>query len=163
MEIESEPLPCPYKALSYSWGWPERTAPVKCNGAELLVPPSLSDALRHMRSIKDPYWYWCDAIRIDQENLAEKAHQVQQMLTIFAKAEEVIAWLGLPDSDCINKAQIIEYVSRRSFWHRVWIVQEMYAARNCSFRCGIHVLEAHRFATNNGSSKLLHYLSMELS
>lgn len=37
---------------------------------------------------------WIDAICINQEDRAEKGHQVQSMAKIFAKANCVIVWLG---------------------------------------------------------------------
>jgi hypothetical protein len=37
---------------------------------------------------------WIDALCIDQENVIERNHQVQQMGEIFSRASNVLAWLG---------------------------------------------------------------------
>ena len=44
---------------------------------------------------------WVDALCIDQNDLDEKAAQVQRMATIFQEAETVLIWLGsaTPTSD----------------------------------------------------------------
>lgn len=92
--VAEERDPVQYTALSYSWGHPERSAPIVCNGLRLGVPPSLAEALRQIRHHCEKQWLWCDAISIDQRDLDEKAVQVKQMLLIFEKAERVVAWLG---------------------------------------------------------------------
>lgn len=38
--------------------------------------------------------FWIDALCIDQENLAERNHQVTQMGKIYASAYRVVSWLG---------------------------------------------------------------------
>jgi hypothetical protein len=39
-------------------------------------------------------YFSIDAICIDQQNVKERNHQVQQMSAIYSTATEVIAWLG---------------------------------------------------------------------
>lgn len=113
--IPDEFYPVQYTALSYSWGWPERTSTITCNGEVLGIPPPLAAALKHLRSTKDPMWLWCDAICIHQEDLNEKAAQVKQMLRIFSKAERVVAWLGEPHPGTIDTlAAIPIFVGEKS-------------------------------------------------
>lgn len=43
-------------------------------------------------------WLWIDALSIDQINVAERTHQVQQMSQIYSNAVGVFAWLGTNES-----------------------------------------------------------------
>jgi hypothetical protein len=88
-----------YEALSYSWGYPDLTAPVVCNGITIHIPPTMAEALHYLRYSDRPRWLWCDAICINQQDATEKSNQVQIMMIIFAKASRVVAWLGLPESE----------------------------------------------------------------
>ena len=51
-----------YVALSYSWGRPALTAPIKCNGFDHGIPGTLHEALWHLRTAEEPQYIWCDAI-----------------------------------------------------------------------------------------------------
>lgn len=86
-----------YEAISYSWGRPELTSPVICNGQRINIPPPLAKALQYLRYSEHENrsrWLWCDAICINQADDAEKSHQVNMMMAIFSKAKRVTAWLG---------------------------------------------------------------------
>ncbi|EMD60274.1 hypothetical protein COCSADRAFT_250578 [Bipolaris sorokiniana ND90Pr] len=115
-----------YVALSYTWGSP---TPLPDEGAEaLLSKPSVILLCRAKCGFADqpyPLWhqvlitenlyafllrardndsfaqnsYWIDAICIDQENSAERCHQVQMMGRIYRSAGIVHAWLGEEDDD----------------------------------------------------------------
>lgn len=88
-----------YTALSYTWGDPIATTPIFVNGVETQVTLNLEAALRHIRQITDSITLWVDALCINQEDLAEKNHQVEMMRDIFSGAELVIAWLGSAGED----------------------------------------------------------------
>ena len=45
-----------YGALSYSWGHPERTATVSCNGVSVKIPPALAKALLYLRYPSQSRW-----------------------------------------------------------------------------------------------------------
>jgi hypothetical protein len=94
MAVASERSIVQYEALSYCWGRPDETKPLDCNDQQLLVPESAVHALRHLRQLDGPRWLWVDAVCINQADDEEKSSQVKQMLTIFAKAMTVVAWLG---------------------------------------------------------------------
>ena len=47
--VAGESNAIPYEALSYSWGRPELTASVECNGVPVPVPSSMLDGLRQLR------------------------------------------------------------------------------------------------------------------
>lgn len=96
---------------------------------------------------------WVDAICIDQSNHLEKNHQVNMMGRIFSTAGCVISWLGeeADNSRCIMKAirasmntrncsvemeQAMDSFVWRSYWSRMWIIQEFILAKNVIILCG---------------------------
>jgi hypothetical protein len=93
--LQDEEIEIQYEALSYSWGRPDFTISIQCNGVSVPVTRHLADALRHLRLSNASRYIWTDAICINQFNLVEKASQVQIMFTIFKRAKGVIGWLGL--------------------------------------------------------------------
>lgn len=88
-----------YTALSYTWGDPLSTTTILVNGATKQVTIDLEAALRHIRQSSCVMVLWIDAICINQEDLAEKNHQVEMMKEIYTGAELVIAWLGSAGDD----------------------------------------------------------------
>ncbi|KAF2502451.1 hypothetical protein BU16DRAFT_576457 [Lophium mytilinum] len=102
-----------YKALSYTWGNPNDTVPITLNGQRFDVTRNLKKALQSLRALDTdtPYWYWVDAICINQVDIEERMHQVGLMREIFERPTEVVVWLGetqaspgdeLWDSGCFN-------------------------------------------------------------
>ena len=51
-------------------------------------------ALKHLRLKDRERFLWIDALSIDQNNVDERNHQVNQMDLIYAKAARVLIWLG---------------------------------------------------------------------
>lgn len=97
-----------YTCLSYVWGLESSSHDVYINGRVTWVRPNLWRFLRavsmslsrahptQQSSEKDswlPQALWIDALCIDQENIDERNHQVQQMGEIYKNAHSVIAWL----------------------------------------------------------------------
>ncbi|KAI1871267.1 uncharacterized protein JN550_004712 [Neoarthrinium moseri] len=109
------------------------------------------------------YLIWVDAVCIDQSNMQERTHQVAMMRDIFAGASHVNVYLGktqgmspsaasilstmglstvletlrdqsLPDHEAL-KAVFCDLVDRRYFT-RIWVVQEVLAARQLRVHCG---------------------------
>ncbi|KAF2633929.1 HET-domain-containing protein [Macroventuria anomochaeta] len=56
--------------------------------------PKLVGFLVSARECYCSTWFWIDALCIDQDNVDERNHQVQQMGEIFSCAQQVFAWLG---------------------------------------------------------------------
>ncbi|KAI3531656.1 HET domain-containing protein [Colletotrichum filicis] len=83
----------PYEALSYAWGGIDRTESITASGKRLPVTERLFTALVHLRT-QQARILWVDAICIDQDNFAERGHQVGQMAGIYRQAEQVLIWLG---------------------------------------------------------------------
>lgn len=61
----------PYHALSYTWGKPDFTSRIVCNGVIYTITQNLFDALRHMREEKIDRFLWIDALCINQTDLIE--------------------------------------------------------------------------------------------
>ena len=150
-----------YNALSYAWGDPLETAPITLNGRPHQVTVNLQSALRHLRRDSDVVVLWVDAVCINQDDYAEKNSQVGQMGRIYRGADTVVVWLGeaCDDSDLIVDRMLAEDVADdplplppydellrlkqaisafvgRSWWTRLWVVQEVLLARQVVDWCG---------------------------
>jgi hypothetical protein len=133
-----EPYPPTYEALSYvwddyRWAFPRSpdTFPLQIDGRDLSITRSLALALFQVRHRRQPRLLWVDAVCIDQENMDEKSHQVQQMYTIYSLAYRTLIWLGDDGLDNSNTSigrlltsdqprSKIAAVFFRSWWDRVW-------------------------------------------
>lgn len=140
----------PYEAISYSWGRPERTAVILCNGVQIKVPPTLAEALQYLRLGSLSRWLWCDAICINQDDDIEKSNQVQMMLTIFAKAMRVVAWRSSPEHSVHSDAELVGWMSTRVWWHRQKVVQEIFAACSLILQAGHSQFQPESFVIQNG-------------
>jgi hypothetical protein len=148
--------------LSYTWGDNKRSEIIEVNGLHVNVTYNLWQALVHLREIQScnlaigPCW-WINSVCIDQDNDAERGHQVGMMRDIFENAALVVAWLG-PGTDVSDRAMetlnkhdaeafkgksgsdsrytVDRRLFFRSFWTRIWIVQELCVAKQVVFACG---------------------------
>jgi hypothetical protein len=126
-----------YTCLSYVWGDDTSGQWILVNGQKFWVRQNLWNFLNQARqhdwlSLRQ---FWVDALCIDQENVAERQHQVQQMGTIYGKAVQVVSWLGLDK-------RIVEFIDQRKdfhdidasfysspYWSRAWVTQEIVLGR----------------------------------
>lgn len=93
--LRSASLEEPYNCLSYCWGSPdEEEHEILINGATFKVRPNLLSFLERARGLCPDEETWIDAISIDQQDVTEKNHQVQQMARIYRGAKTVFMWLG---------------------------------------------------------------------
>ncbi|KAK4112968.1 HET-domain-containing protein, partial [Canariomyces notabilis] len=83
-----------YEAMSYEWGEPGLGRTILVNDSEFEVGENLFQALRHLRLPDSARVLWIDAICINQSDLRERNHQVQQMADVYSRAQQVIAWIG---------------------------------------------------------------------
>jgi hypothetical protein len=76
------------------------------NGRLFLITKSLTSALERLQEHDRVLALWADAICINQDDLAEKGAQVQEMGTIYREASVVLGWLGpaCDDSDLALKS-----------------------------------------------------------
>lgn len=94
LELRSSEGLCPYEALSYVWGSPDKPHTIDIDGYSLSVGANLYAALLSLRYTSLERILWVDALCIDQTNITEKEQQIQLMAEIYAKARSVIIWLG---------------------------------------------------------------------
>ncbi|KAK4631182.1 hypothetical protein CLAFUW4_03574 [Fulvia fulva] len=90
-----------YQALSYCWESEEKVCKVVLNGCTVLIPKNLAAALRRLRrteEVRSGLKIWCDALCVDQDNIAERNHQVSLMGNVYRGALAVVVWLG-PSGD----------------------------------------------------------------
>lgn len=142
-EIRDATVDDEYICLSYVWGQPEIGYTVIINGRPHRVRTNLYRFLQQARE-KDLGWLWIDALCIDQENLAERTHQVQQMGSIYSRARMVVSWLGTsPDiADALHEVALdhryndVEVVFAHEYWTRAWVTQEVVLARRHALMAG---------------------------
>lgn len=87
-----------YEAISYKWGG-NRGHDITCNKQSLPVNAKLVAALERLRLPQEPRTLWIDEIWINQDDLEDRAHQVQRFHRIYAGATSVLIWLGPESSD----------------------------------------------------------------
>jgi hypothetical protein len=110
-----------YEALSYCWGDATATRPVLVDNCTLRVTTNLFAALQSLRQHSSPRTLWIDAACINQQDCEERSAQVDMMRYIYARAMNVIVWLG-PETDDSriaiedlnqNRLAILDGLSRR--------------------------------------------------
>ncbi|SPO04164.1 uncharacterized protein DNG_06847 [Cephalotrichum gorgonifer] len=94
ISLQDDTASLTYEALSYTWGSPQGTQPIQCEGGEILVTPNCEQALLHLRQKFKPRNLWIDAICINQQDTQEKNQQVTMMGDIYRSAGRTILWLG---------------------------------------------------------------------
>ncbi|PPQ91384.1 hypothetical protein CVT25_004151 [Psilocybe cyanescens] len=131
------------------------------DGHRVSITPNLESALQHLRHPSLPLVIWVDAVCINQGDNEEKEHQVNLMRKIYTQAKTTFVWLG-PAADESEKA--IDFIARtdsikvtdptfkiedlsppwtalqalfaRSWWSRVWVIQEVFLSKDIIVKCG---------------------------
>jgi hypothetical protein len=83
-----------YEYLSYTWGEDLTGSTITVNDIPLQIRRNLCQFLHRIRLPDQPRVLWVDAISISQDNLNEKAMQVEMISSIFHSAQRVLVWLG---------------------------------------------------------------------
>ncbi|TGJ83862.1 hypothetical protein E0Z10_g4908 [Xylaria hypoxylon] len=83
-----------YTALSYVWGDETDTHKIHIGVFQLRIGHNLNLALLNLRRQDYPIRLWVDALCINQNDVSERNHQVQQMRTIYSSAFETVIYLG---------------------------------------------------------------------
>ncbi|KAL8838538.1 MAG: hypothetical protein Q9170_002118 [Blastenia crenularia] len=160
----------PYTALSYTWGDPSNPGSIVLNaGHRLPITRNLEAALRQLRSTTGPLHIWVDAICICQSNSEEKSFQVGMMRSIYLSASQTWVWLGPSSSDSDNAMDIVQEfhnrdlssdelrlvgrgvwdgignLMRRTYWTRVWVIQEVLSSRRVYVWCGCRQVDFECF------------------
>ncbi|KAK3367931.1 heterokaryon incompatibility protein-domain-containing protein, partial [Podospora didyma] len=158
----------PYECLSYVWGSNSNKQPIYVDGCKLHVTANLHAALSHLRHCFLERILWVDAICINQDDNDEKGQQVQLMAKIYAKASRVVVWLGeAADSsdyaleairaaadeqltnfpiDEENRDTILTLLER-GWFERIWVLQEVAAARHILIKCGPVEMDGYVFCS----------------
>lgn len=157
-----------YEAISYTWVGDEMFHSININGEyhDFPVRANLFDLLLHLRYTKATRIVWIDAICINQDDLIERNRQVGIMRKIYGMAQLVVVWLGLASHKIVPAINFINYLAgdemlkgvipyflpdavlemcKRTYWTRVWITQEVIAAREITVLCGRSALTWWRF------------------
>lgn len=159
-----------YTALSYMWGSPTEELLIEVNNVPCKVRPNLKLALQYLRHTTDERDLWIDALCINQRDVIERNHQVNQMSRIYSLATNVIAWLG---EGAENSSVGINYLlqkstqqthlatdtlidddiwfsilslCKREYWTRLWIVQEVILPRKVMLLCGKDMIDLQDLA-----------------
>ena len=149
-----------YIAGSYVWGPPEPKRSILLDGGPFQVRDNLFRFLKAFRSRYQPRVIWLDAICINQDDIQERSHQVQEMKRIYSGAKCVYSWLGydksLPHTGIFNRQYVselyfwclrderqrkrqrsqLEYIAKAEYWSRMWIVQEFILAQDVHLLLG---------------------------
>jgi hypothetical protein len=126
-----------YRCLSYTWGEPCEGRDILLNGCTFRVRDNLFEFLDTARRLLPMEFLWIDAICIDQNNLAERGHQVERMGRIYDCATEVLIWLGIFKSlehiaNYLRRRRSVSkfaysarkellHVMKHPYWKRAWV------------------------------------------
>ncbi|KAI9642044.1 hypothetical protein NHQ30_009915 [Ciborinia camelliae] len=88
-----------YEALSYAWGDLPANKTITIDHTDYYVRDNLFAALEALQLRSRRRHLWVDAVCINQEDFDERNEQVALMSQIYAKADEVIVWLGKAGRD----------------------------------------------------------------
>lgn len=132
-----------YTCLSYVWGEEPASHSILIGNKTKAILPNLYNFLEQAKTLHHSKWLWIDTLCIDQSNTDERNHQVQQMGSIYERAEEVISWLGNDEAAirCLDldaepsPSDNFEF-SGLSYWNRAWITQEIALARRVVLMAG---------------------------
>jgi hypothetical protein len=157
---------CPaYVALSYAWGPQKFYKHIYIENTKIPPQRNLWWFLEHARHRVEDCFFWIDAMCINQASNTERNHQVRLMGQIYSTATSVAVWLGEAEKDGQSDFAV-DYVRRkgilplrskagrlqpiwdpaqakaflrlceRSYWTRIWIVQEVMHANELTVPCG---------------------------
>lgn len=111
-----------FEALSYVWGPQEPLYDLLCGDVQprvLRIGPNLRDALLHLRfhpSVNTiPRVLWVDRICINQDDLEERASQVQLMHAIYRGCRQALVWLGMDDSNTEEAFDCARFIHKNCF------------------------------------------------
>lgn len=112
-----------------------------------------------------PLRLWVDAMCINQSDVTERNHQVRLMTDVYSRAEVVYVWLGVAGPNSSKAFQFMKHLHsvshdasslesylgseyaidafqrmgsllKRGYWGRLWVMQEVYNAKQVHVYCG---------------------------
>ncbi len=102
-----------FEAISYAWGDPTLTRRLWCNGKLSALTESLYSVLWQLREEGHRSSLWADAVCINQSDTAEKTQQVRMIQHIYAKARNVIVWLGKEEETDRQGMELMKQIYER--------------------------------------------------
>ena len=157
IRMRQERAPTEYRCLSYMWGDVSKQCEILINDTPVCVGCNLYYFLRTAQRRYAEQPLWIDALCINQDDNAEKSHQVQRMGDIYSRAEAVLVWLGVEPAlkDLFSFAHMVSEARKEEaydlsailgrqkenhlinlfhrlcespYWGRTWIIQELLLA-----------------------------------
>ena len=139
--------------------------------AKYFIGQNLYSALSNLRDRKKQVVLWVDALCINQNDLRERAVHASKLAAIYNRASNVCVWLGesspssamafrfireildLPhfgrlvhDDTASEKWLALAELMKRPLFSRLWLIQDIAAARDVSLHCGNEVIHWADFA-----------------
>jgi hypothetical protein len=144
-----------YEALTWTWGRNWDGYSIQVNGCRFWVTPNLLSCLQCMRHDTERRVLWIDSVTINMRNSAEQNQHVTTMANIYNRAISSAIYIGdwdEYDNGAISQlldwspeyresliieamdtstpvARWVRYILTRPLWKRIWVVQEIAAAR----------------------------------
>jgi len=119
-----------FYALSYVWGTEGLQVGIICDGRNMPLTRTLASALQRVIPWSQGVPLWADAICINQNNLAERNHQVSMMGDIYRRASKVLAHLGRPAQEAEKTDHDWSAMSLMSYFNKLWNVDKTTEARS---------------------------------
>jgi hypothetical protein len=101
-----------YETISYVCGDPVNKIPIFLHGHKVQAMATSEAALRRMHLRDQPRTLWIDSICIDQNNTAERGHQVGMMYQIYSMTFRNLIWLGPYDDTIIEAIAAMEAIQQ---------------------------------------------------
>ncbi|KAF2175471.1 HET-domain-containing protein, partial [Zopfia rhizophila CBS 207.26] len=141
---------------------------------DLPVTANLHKALSRLRNRSIERIIWIDAVCINQKDEREKEQQIQCMAKIYGQANRVVIWLGEAADDSDQALQEIRAAGdknsknssnsetiqqaviallQRPWFRRIWVLQEVAAARHVLIMCGPTEIDGYAFCLGVDSFK----------
>ncbi|KAI1327451.1 heterokaryon incompatibility protein-domain-containing protein [Xylariaceae sp. FL0255] len=168
--------PPAYTAVSYAWGDADDKRDILVDSIPVAISANLYEALEALRDRDKTTLVWADAICINQQDRDERNKQVQCMTDIYAKAKVVSLWLGPEENQSELAMEFLKEVYgtkdngnrikallstpslrkavsatvalfQRDYWNRLWVVQEVFNARDIMVYCGQAKIQWQAFET----------------
>ncbi|KAE8446244.1 hypothetical protein EG329_012330 [Mollisiaceae sp. DMI_Dod_QoI] len=139
-----------YEALSYTWGDSEKPRSISVNKQTLAITENLHAVLLRLRDHSFERILWIDAVCINQQDLKEQGQQVQLMARIYSQAARVLVWLGETAGNSDTALEGIRVAAESESTdslndERIWVLQEVAAARHILIMCGSMVIDGYAF------------------
>ncbi|OTA98118.1 hypothetical protein M426DRAFT_123369 [Hypoxylon sp. CI-4A] len=170
-----------YAALSYTWGDAHNDQDLReitINDQIFAIRRNLFGFFETAAEKGESGLLFVDAICINQLDLAERRCQVQEVIGVYRNASNVIAWLGIPESGeelaCVRSLTSptadrkesrkwteqqhdgFDYLSRHTYWTRVWIVQEVFLAQRIEVWCERYTFPLSLFSNDSPAARPPH-------